>query len=329
VSEEGQQPAAEQSPAPRPEPESDTGTPPEPASGESAPAPARPAWSYFLTPAAVLLGAAAIIAAVVLTDRGGEPDSADSLAPALESLSATAGSLSSTARSLAEAADALAAGTQASLTAPGTPATLRDAVTGYAALLGLDVGLFDQCLQQAAPYEAISAQLQIGVALGISATPTFFINNKLVAGAQPASVFAEVIAAELAGSPTSIDEYSPAIRQLAERDPPSFVIHAERPDLTGAFIEGNPDAAVVIVEFSDFQCPFCQRWYYDTLPEVRSLVGDDVALAFAHFPLTQIHPNAAGAHVAAECAGAQDRFWEMHDLLFEQQEEWADLPAIG
>ena len=202
-------------------------------------------------------------------------------------------------------------------------------MTGYAALLGLDLGLFDRCLEEAAPYEAIRAQLQLGVELGISATPTFFVNNKLIAGAQPASVFAEVIAAELAGPPTGVDEYSPAIRQLAGQDPPAFVIHAERPDPGVGFVEGNPDAPVVIVEFSDFQCPFCQRWYYEALPEVRALVGEDVALAFAHFPLTQIHPNAAGAHVAAECAGAQGRFWEMHDLLFEQQEEWAGLPAIG
>ena len=52
-------------------------------------------------------------------------------------------------------------------------------------------------------------------------------------------------------------------------------------------------------------------------------------IAFLHFPLTRIHPNAAGAHFAAECAGAQGKFWEMHDLLFERQDEWAALPNIN
>ena len=302
-----------------------------PATEPEGPAPApgagRPAWSYFLTPLAVLLGSAAIIAAIVVTDRDG--DDADPFAPALDSLSETAISLSATARSLAETAESLSATASGSTAGPGSVATLRDAVLGYAALIGLDVALFDQCLADAAPYEAIGARLQSGIAIGIRATPTFLVNNKLISGAQPASVFTEVIAAELSGSPASIDDYSPAIRQLAESDPPSFVIVAERPDLTGAFIEGDPDAPVVIVEYSDFQCPFCQRWYYETLPEVRAMIGDEVALAFSHFPLTQIHPNAAGAHVAAECAGSQGRFWEMHDLLFERQGEWADLPDAG
>ncbi len=309
------------------DPRGDAAPPAPPAGPDPAPGADRPTWSYFLTPIAVLIGATAIIAAVVATDRG--DDSAASLAPTLESLSATAGSLSATARSLSDTAESLSGGAQPTRAAPGTPATLRGAVRDYAASLGLDVALFDECLAAAAPYEVISARLQLGVDLGVRATPTFFVNNKLIAGAQPASVFAEVIAAELAGAPTSIDDYSPVIRQLAERDPPSFVIHSERPDLAGAFIEGDPDAPVVIVEFSDFQCPFCQRWYYDSLPAIRTLVGDDVALAFSHFPLTQIHPNAAGAHVAAECAGAQDRFWEMHDLLYEKQEEWASLPDTG
>ena len=304
-------------------------TPPaaEPEDPGGAPTAGRPAWSYFLTPLAVLLGSAAIIAAIVVTDRDG--DAADPLAPALDSLSQTAISLSTTAGSLADTAETLSAAASETAAAPGAARTLRDAVLGYAALIELDVALFDQCLADAAPYEAIGARLQSGIDLGVRATPTFFVNDKLISGAQPASVFTEVIAAELTGSPDSIDDYSPAIRQLAESDPPSFAIVAERPDLTGTFIEGNPDAAVVIVEFSDFQCPFCQRSYYEALPDIRALVGNDVALAFSHFPLTQIHPNAAGAHVAAECAGAQGRFWEMHDLLFERQGEWADLPESG
>lgn len=249
--------------------------------------PLRPAvWSYFLTPIAILIGAAAIVVAIVLTD--------DDAAPA----------------------------------APA-PATLRDVLDGYAASLGLEADRFGECLADPATYEAVGAQLQRGIDLGVNGTPTFFVNNKLISGAQPAGIFTEVIAAELAGPPTSIDEYSPAVRRLAEQEPPGFAILPARPDLAGAFIEGNTDASVVIVEFSDFQCPFCRRWYSDSLPEIRKYIGENVALAFLHFPLAQIHPNAAAAHVAAECAGAQGKFWEMHDLLYEEQDEWSRLPNVG
>ncbi|MYA53797.1 MAG: thioredoxin domain-containing protein [Dehalococcoidia bacterium] len=300
--------------------------------------PPPPVWSHFLTPLAILLGAAAIVVAIVVTDDGSE--SSPPVAPALDSLSDSAESLSASAQSLADAADSLSeaadrSGSAAQGGAPareGTeqePTTLRDALDAYAESLGLDVASFGQCFQSAAAEEAVVEQLQRGVALGVNGTPTFFINDKFISGAQPAWVFAEVIAAELAGSPSSIEEYSEELQVLARRDPPGFAIVAQRPDVAGVAIEGSPAARVMIVEFSDFQCPFCRRWYDDTLPQLRDLIGDDVALAFLHFPLTQIHPNAPAAHVAAHCAGEQGKFWEMHDLLFEQQDVWSRLPNLN
>lgn len=299
------------------------------------PGPARPpAWSHFLTPLAILLGAAVIVVAIIVTDD--DPEPAPPVAPALDSVSASADSLSASAQSLADAAESLSEAadrTAAALqqgAAPGGGApqgpTLRGTLDGYAESLGLDLASFGQCVQSAAAEEAVFEQLQRGVALGVNGTPTFFINDKYISGAQPAWVFAEVIAAELSGSPTSIEEYSEDLQVLARRDPPGLAIVVQRPDITGVPIEGNPDARVMIVEFSDFQCPFCKRWFDETLPQLRGLIGDDVALAFVHFPLTQIHPNAPAAHVAAECAGEQGKFWEMHDLLFEQQDVWSALP---
>ncbi len=92
--------------------------------------------------------------------------------------------------------------------------------------------------------------------------------------------------------------------------------------------KGKADAPVTIVEFSDFQCPFCSRWVSQTYP---ALVEDyidtgKVQLQFRDFPLTQIHPNAQGAAVASRCAAEQGAYWEMHDKLFGSQNEWADLP---
>lgn len=86
--------------------------------------------------------------------------------------------------------------------------------------------------------------------------------------------------------------------------------------------KGAADARVVIVEFSDFQCPACAA----ALPAVKSLLslyGKDIKLVFKHFPL-RMHPKAPEAARGAECAGGQGRFWEMHDLLFESQAEWSE-----
>src|SRR3989344_6228982 len=86
---------------------------------------------------------------------------------------------------------------------------------------------------------------------------------------------------------------------------------------------GNADAGVSIVEFSDFQCPFCARAYYDSLYDFKSsdyFLNGEVNLVFKHFPLTSIHPDAQKSAEASECANAQGKFWEYHDTLFENQD---------
>ena len=82
---------------------------------------------------------------------------------------------------------------------------------------------------------------------------------------------------------------------------------------------GEPDAAVTIVEFSDFECPFCVR-VQATLERLLEQYAGSVRLVYRHFPLTSIHPNAYKAAEASLCAGEQDRFWEYHDLLFAEQQ---------
>src|SRR5439155_3845346 len=85
-----------------------------------------------------------------------------------------------------------------------------------------------------------------------------------------------------------------------------------------ARVRGNPKAKVMIVEFSDFQCPFCGQ-VQSTLKSVLAKHEDTVALAFRDMPVSQIHPLALGAAQAARCAGEQGKFWEYHDLLFADQ----------
>ena len=93
---------------------------------------------------------------------------------------------------------------------------------------------------------------------------------------------------------------------------------------------GNPDAPITIIEFSDFQCPFCARFHIQTLPTIMEeyIEKGSVKLVFRDFPIQSIHPNAVPASVAAECANEQGKFKQMHDILFEKQNEWSNLETV-
>ena len=82
---------------------------------------------------------------------------------------------------------------------------------------------------------------------------------------------------------------------------------------------GRASAPVTLIEFSDFQCPFCQR-VEPTLKRLRETYGDKLRIVWKDFPLTQIHPQAFKAGEAAHCAGDQSKFWEYHDRLFANQQ---------
>jgi len=87
---------------------------------------------------------------------------------------------------------------------------------------------------------------------------------------------------------------------------------------------GNENAKVVLIEYADFQCPSCAA-AYPILDDLKDEYKDRVQFVFRHFPLTTIHPNAFSAARAAEAAGEQGKFWEMHDKLFETQQLWGQL----
>ncbi len=85
---------------------------------------------------------------------------------------------------------------------------------------------------------------------------------------------------------------------------------------------GKGTTGVTLTEYGDFQCPACGQ-YYPIVKQIKQKYGDQITVQFRHFPLTQVHKNAMIAARAAEAAGLQDKFFEMHDLLYENQQTWS------
>jgi protein-disulfide isomerase len=106
----------------------------------------------------------------------------------------------------------------------------------------------------------------------------------------------------------------PAIRVALEAPRMTVAVAADNPSL------GNAKASVTLVEFSDYQCPYCGR-VEPTLKRLLAAYGDKIRFVWKDFPLTQIHPQAFKAGEAAHCAGDQGKYWELHDVLFNKQAE--------
>jgi len=88
-------------------------------------------------------------------------------------------------------------------------------------------------------------------------------------------------------------------------------------------IQGSSNAPVTLVEYGDYECPYCGQ-AYPMIKKVKRHLGNKLRFVFRNFPLTEIHPHAQHAAEAAEAAGVQDRFWEMHDYLYEHQQALDD-----
>lgn len=115
---------------------------------------------------------------------------------------------------------------------------------------------------------------------------------------------------------------APATTPAAPAQPQESTPPAVVPDVAveGRPAQGDADAPVTIVEFTDYQCPYCGAFARDTEDALLDAYGDDVRFVVRHFPITGSHQYAQKAAEAAECAFDQDRFWEYHDVLFAHQD---------
>lgn len=93
-------------------------------------------------------------------------------------------------------------------------------------------------------------------------------------------------------------------------------------------IQGPDDAPVTLVEYGDYECPFCGQGFL-IVKVIQRQLGDQMRFVFRNFPLTNIHPHAEHAAEAAEAAGGQGRFWEMHDILYENQNALDDAHLLA
>src|SRR3954462_1393900 len=93
-------------------------------------------------------------------------------------------------------------------------------------------------------------------------------------------------------------------------------------------IQGPATATVTLVEYGDYQCPYCLQ-AYPIMLDIQQHMGDRMRLLFRHYPRPAVHPDAQDAAEAAEAAGAQGKFWPMHDYLFEHQSRLNHEPRLG
>ena len=158
---------------------------------------------------------------------------------------------------------------------------------------------FNSCFDASKYTDEINKDIQDGSTAGVEGTPTFFINGTKIVGAQPFESFRTIIDAALAKPAVA-----GTITVSVDDDP----------------VLGNAAAPVTMIEFSDFQCPFCLKFWQETFPQIKQTYIDTGKVKFVYrdFPLS-FHPGAMPAAQAANCANEQGKYWEMNDLIFKKQ----------
>ena len=211
----------------------------------------------------------------------------------------------------------------------------RAGLSTLAQSVGLDVGKLTAALDSGTYKQAANAEAAQGAKIGVSGTPAFFIDGKFYSGALPVEQLDAAVTQAIAAADARIAKGTPRAQlydalmrtALTEvKQPPA--VEAQKQDVdpgASAPSRGRREAPVTIVEFSDFQCPYCKR-AASLVEEVQKQHGDDVRVVFRNFPLPY-HKNAQLAASAALAAKEQGRFWQMHDQLFAHQDS-LDRAAI-
>jgi protein-disulfide isomerase len=165
---------------------------------------------------------------------------------------------------------------------------------------------FSECLDTGKTATKVGADTQLGGSLGVSGTPATFVNGYLVSGALPYESIKQLVDTLLADKKPSFDFLKDEKGNLT---PPQNM-----PELPDAIWRGNSNAKVTLVEFADFECPYCAV-FSSTVAKLVKDYGDQIKYTYRHFPLS-FHPSAQKAAETYECAKEQGKGWEMYDKLY-------------
>ena len=224
-------------------------------------------------------------------------------------------------------------------------APLEEALSFFAAMvqeLGADTTQYGSCMaNNAAQLAKVNESLAEAQSFGYTGTPSFrFVREETgesfsLTGAQPYDTFAGWIDTIASGGTPQGAAQAQAQPQQQQGDgqlPYWATAEGLAPDpdrpgytLAGDIYKGSSDAPIVIVEFSDFQCPYCSQHTLTTQPilDQEFVAKGEVMWVFKHFPIQNIHPFAVSASVAAECAAEQEAFWQFHHRLFVDMAVWS------
>ncbi|MEZ4461483.1 MAG: DsbA family protein [bacterium] len=223
-------------------------------------------------------------------------------------------------------------------------ANMKELTSGFAKQIGLDVAKFQKDFDNPKYDQVIKDDMELGSKLGVRGTPHFFINGERVSGAQPIDKFESIVKAQLeeakkmvAAGVAKDQIYGKMVAEKFKAEPqqqqqkpaePATVVEMVPVRANDPIKGAKDDYLVTIVEFSDFQCPFCSR-VNPTMDEVMKNFGDKVRVVFKQNALP-FHQAAGPAAEAALAAHDQGKFWEMHNLLFENQKAFqgADMTEL-
>lgn len=156
------------------------------------------------------------------------------------------------------------------------------------------------------PFVIIGAVLAIAVASVLLLTRS----SDNASGSQFANTPSTPAASQqTSASPAGASPYAPLGSSVPGAQPPH--------------VRGGANAQITLEEFGDYQCPPCRALFHE-LNKIESEYGERLRLVFRHYPIAELHKNAMAASRAAEAAGAQNKYWEMHDRLYERQADWAE-----
>lgn len=195
----------------------------------------------------------------------------------------------------------------------------------FAEELNLDIEDYSDCVENNQYQEQIEADLDMAVQRGVRSTPSFFVNGEALVGAQPVEIFNQAIEAVKSGESIAADTEELPESELPLQPPRVAPTPAAILTDNAAGTLGDSDAPVTIVEYTDYQCPFCERHVFETMPGILSEMIETgrVQYILKDLPLDNLHPEARTAAMAARCAGEQDAYWPMHDAIFENQQAWS------